>query len=264
SSYQKGNISLDRINDAVSRILTVKYEVGLFDDQEYPAQDIRSASSLAVARQAVRESLVLLKNDNVLPFEKGEDILVIGPGSNDIGVQSGGWTISWQGSSGDITEGTTILEAFQDVTEGTIYTSLDDLDKADAVVLVLAEKPAAEMMGDSDDLSLNGRTAYQENVDLLNALATTDVPVVVVMVSGKPLLITDYMDTIDAFVMAFLPGTEGLGITDVLYGDYNFTGKLPYTYPRLLSQVSETMLDPNYDPTSYLFPYGYGLTYEEA
>ncbi len=264
SAYQKGNIEIERINDAVSRILTVKYDIGLFDEQTYPAADLRSESSLAVARQAVRESLVLLKNDNVLPFEKSHDLLIIGPGSNDIGVQSGGWTITWQGGTGDITEGTTILEAFQAVTEGTIYTSLDDLDKVDAVIVVLAEKPAAEMMGDSDDLALNGRTAYQENVDLLNALATTDVPVLAIMVSGKPLLMTDYIDNIDAFVMAFLPGTEGLGITDVLYGDYNFKGKLPYTYPRLLSQVADTMLDPNYNPSSYLFPCGFGLTYEEA
>jgi beta-glucosidase len=264
SAYQKGNIEIERINDAVSRILTVKYDIGLFDEQTYPAADLRSESSLAVARQAVRESLVLLKNDNVLPFEKSQDLLIIGPGSNDIGVQSGGWTITWQGGTGDITEGTTILEAFQAVTEGTIYTSLDDLDKVDAVIVVLAEKPAAEMMGDSDDLALNGRTAYQENVDLLNALATTDVPVLAIMISGKPLLMTDYIDNIDAFVMAFLPGTEGLGITDVLYGDYNFKGKLPYTYPRLLSQVADTMLDPNYNPSSYLFPCGFGLTYEEA
>src|SRR5690606_35388579 len=98
----------------------------------------------------------------------------------------------------------------------------------------------------------------------LTALAQTDVPVVAILISGKPLLVTDYMDTIDAFVMAFLPGTEGLGITDVLFGDYNFTGKLPYTYPRLLEQATDTMLDPNYDPTSYLFPYGFGLNYPEV
>lgn len=261
SGYQKGQITIDRINDAVSRILTVKYEMGLFDEPDYPTSDLRSVSSLAVARQAVRESLVLLKNNNVLPFDKNEDILVIGPGSNNIGIQSGGWTISWQGSSGQITEGTTILEAFQEVTEGTIYTSLSDIDKVDAVVVVLAEKPAAEWFGDSDNLALDGKTAYEENVELLNQLATTDVPVIAILLSGKPLLMTDYLDNIDAFVMAFLPGTEGLGITDVLYGDYDFTGKLPYTYPKLLSQVTHTMLDEQYEPTSYLFPYGFGLSY---
>lgn len=264
SGYNKNLISIDRINDAVSRILTVKYEIGLFDEQDLPQADIRNTSSLDIARQAVRESLVLLKNDDILPFEKNQNLLVIGPGSNDIGVQSGGWTISWQGSSGNITAGKTILDAFNEVSTGTIYTSLDDLDKVDAVVLVLAEKPAAEWFGDSDNLSLNGKTAYQENVELLTALAQTDVPVVAILISGKPLLISDYMDTIDAFVMAFLPGTEGLGITDVLFGDYNFTGKLPYTYPRLLEQATDTMLDPNYDPTSYLFPYGFGLNYPEV
>lgn len=261
AGYEKNEIELSRINDAVSRILTVKYEIGLFDEPNLPNADLRNETSLSIARQAVRESLVLLKNDGVLPLSKGQDLLILGPGSNNIGIQSGGWTITWQGQEGNSTEGTTILEAFQAETEGTIYTSINDLNEADAVIVVLAEKPAAEWFGDSDDLLLNGRTGYQENIDLLEALSDVDIPVIAIMISGKPLLMTDYMEVVDGFIMAFLPGTEGLGITDVIYGDYNFKGRLPYTYPKILAQVTHTMLDPNYKPDDYLFPYGYGLTY---
>lgn len=256
-------ISMDRINDAVSRILTVKYEIGLFDpDLTYHDPDLRSQTSLAIARQAVRESLVLLKNEqSILPLSKSANLLVVGMGSNNLGIQSGGWTLTWQGSESIQTAGTTILEAFQQTTTGTIYTDINDIDQADAVVLVLSEKPAAEWFGDSNDLSLNGKTAYQENVEWIEQLADTNKPVIVIMLTGKPLLITDYIDQFDALIMAFLPGTEGLGITDVIYGDYNFTGTLPYTYPKYLSQASHTMLDPNYNEEDYLFHYGFGLNY---
>ena len=264
SGHNKGLISIDRINDAVSRILTVKYEIGLFDtDTQLPDEDLRSAESLAVARQAVRESLVLLKNqNNVLPLSKDQNLLIVGPGANNLGIQSGGWTLTWQGSENLQTAGTTILEAFQQESTGNIYTSLNDIDQADAVILVLAEKPAAEWFGDSDDLSLNGRTGYQLNIDLIQALSQTDKPVIVMLLSGKPLLVTDYIDQFDAYIMAYLPGTEGLGITDVLYGDYDFSGSLPYTYPMTLDQAAHTMLDDGYLESNYLFPYGFGLTYE--
>jgi beta-glucosidase len=228
----------------------------------YPDQDLRSESSLAIARQAVRESLVLLKNEqNILPLSKSANLLVVGMGSNNLGIQSGGWTLTWQGSESIQTAGTTILQAFQQSTTGMIYTDINDIDQADAVVLVLSEKPAAEWFGDSDDLSLNGKTAYQENVEWIEQLSEIDKPVIVIMLTGKPLLITDYINQFDALIMAFLPGTEGLGITDVMYGDYNFTGTLPYTYPKYLSQASHTMLDPNYREEDYLFHYGFGLNY---
>ncbi|TNF09173.1 MAG: glycoside hydrolase family 3 protein [Bacillota bacterium] len=264
NGYNNGDIDISRINDAVSRILTVKYEIGLFDENRVvPEADLRSAESLAVARQAVRESLVLLKNENnVLPLAKTDNLLILGPGSNNLGIQSGGWTLTWQGTESYNSAGTTILEAFQAETEGNIYTDINDIDQADAVIVVLAEKPAAEWFGDSGNLSLNGQTAYQANVDVLQAIASTDKPVIVMLVSGKPLLVTNYINNFDAFVMAFLPGTEGLGITDVLYGDYDFKGTLPYTYPRLLSQSAHTMLDTNYNESDYLFPYGYGLRYQ--
>ncbi|MCU0104690.1 glycoside hydrolase family 3 protein [Acholeplasma vituli] len=255
-------IQMSRINDAVSRILTVKYEMGLFVKKAQVKSDLRNEASLAIARQAVRESLVLLKNENqALPLKKDQDILVVGPGANNIGIQSGGWTISWQGGDNIQTAGTTIQQAFESVTTGTIYTSIEDINKVDAVVLVLAEKPHAEMMGDSVALSLSSDTGYASNLEWINQLANSPVPVITIMLSSKPLLITDYIDGFDAFVMAFLPGTEGLGITDVLYGDYDFKGILPYTYPRTVEQAMHTMLDPEYDPSEYLFGYGSGLKY---
>jgi beta-glucosidase len=254
---------MSRINDAVSRILKVKYEIGLFDDElTYPEADLRSDASLAIARQAVRESLVLLKNEQqILPLSKSANLLVVGMGSHNIGIQSGGWTMTWQGGESIVTQGTTILQAFQQATTGTIYTSMNDISKADAVILVLSEKPAAEWFGDSNDLSLNGDTAYQENLEWIEQLSEIDKPVIVIMLTGKPLLITDYINQFDALIMAFLPGTEALGITDVIYGDYNFKGTLPYTYPKYLSQASHTMLDPNYREEDYLFHYGFGLNY---
>ena len=262
SGVTNNTIPMTRINDAVSRILTVKYEMGLFEDKPQVKADLRNEASLAVARQAVRESLVLLKNQNdVLPLKKDQDILLVGPGANNIGIQSGGWTITWQGGDNIQTAGTTIQQAFESVTSGNIYTDISDLNKVDAVVLVLAEKPHAEMMGDSVALSLSSDTGYESNLEWINLLANSPVPVITIMVSSKPLLITDYIDDFDAFVMAFLPGTEGLGITDVLYGDYDFKGVLPYTYPRTVEQAMHTMLDPDYDPSDYLFPYGAGLKY---
>jgi beta-glucosidase len=259
---QTGDIPMSRVDDAVSRILTVKYEMGLFETKERLSADLRNAESLAVARQAVRESLVLLKNDqNVLPLSKDMNLLVVGQGSNNIGIQSGGWTMTWQGSDNLNIAGTSILKAFREATSGQIYTNMADVDKADAIVLVLSERPHAEMMGDSVGLSLIDDTGYPQNLTWINQVKNTGKPVIAIMLSSKPLLVTDYIDGFDAFVMAFLPGTEGAGITDVLYGDYNFVGKLPYTYPRNASQAADTMLKPNYDPEDYLFPYGYGLNY---
>lgn len=261
---QTGDISMERINDAVSRILTVKYEMGLFNESSPIPADLRNEHSLSIARQAVRESLVLLKNDNdVLPLSKDADLLIVGQGSNNIGIQSGGWTISWQGSDNLTIQGTSIVKAFRDATNGTIYTSMNDVDKADAIIIVVSEKPHAEMMGDSTDLSLISDTGYAQNLEWINRVKDANIPVITIMISSKPLLVTDYIDDFDAFVMAFLPGTEGGGISDVLYGDYDFKGKLPYTYPMNVSQAAHTMLDPNYDPEDYLFPYGYGLNYSK-
>ncbi len=258
-----GQIPMARINDAVRRIIKVKYEIGLFDEREVVEVDLRNETSLEVARQAVRESLVLLKNEgNILPLNKDMNILLVGTGRNNIGIQSGGWTISWQGSDTLSIPGTTIKEALELETSATIYTDPLDIDKVDVVIAVFAEKPHAEMMGDSMALSLVSDTAYASNQDTIDFIKSIDKPVIGLMIAGKPLIIEDLIDDLDGFVMLFLPGTEGLGIADVLYGDYNFRGKLPFTWPKTHNEAHHTMLSPNYDIHLYRFSYGFGLQYD--
>ena len=255
-------ISMERMDDAVSRILRVKYEIGLFEEKERIASDLRNEHALSIARQAVRESMVLLKNENqVLPLNKSQNVLLLGPGSDNIGIQSGGWTITWQGSDQLTIPGHTIKDALEEVMDGTVYTSIDDLDKADVVIVVLAEKPHAEMMGDSLALSLISDTAYTSNLTYLNQIKDIEKPVLAMLIASKPLLVNDYISDFDAFVMLFLPGTEGLGITDVLLGEHDFKGKLPYTWPKTLEQAHHTYMDNGYNPNDYQFPYGFGLTY---
>ena len=261
----QSKISMERIDDAVARILRVKYQMGLFDGLESTHNDLRSEEALEVARQAVRESLVLLKNDNdLLPFKSTQNILLLGEGRDNIGIQSGGWTIDWQGSDNLNIPGTTILQAFEEISEGVVYTDIDDIDKADVVVLVFSEKPSAEMLGDSKALSLVDDTAYTSNQLLIDIAKSTSKPVVGLLISGKPLIIEDIIDDLDAFVMLFLPGTEALGITDVLYGQYNFKGKLPYTWPKTVEQAYHTVLDDDYNPIDYRYPFGYGLHYSQS
>jgi beta-glucosidase len=263
SEAQSGGIPMSRIDDAVSRILTKKFELGLFErpftDRTYTAT-VGSAAHRALARQAVRESQVLLKNDGgILPLPKsGRRIFVAGKNANDIGNQSGGWTISWQGSSGNITPGTTILQAIRNtVAPGTVV----DFDAGgrgaaghDVAVAVLGEKPYAEGAGDRND----GMGLDRTDLNTLNTLKRAGVPIVVVLVSGRPLVVTSQLPDWRAFVAAWLPGTEGQGVADVLFGDYNPTGKLPHSWPRSATQIPINTGDASYDP---LFPYGAGLMY---
>lgn len=271
SAYNDGLISKERINDAVRRILMVKIDLGLFDNYKIDKasqDDFRKQEYLDVAREAVSKSLVLLKNDNnVLPLSKNENILLLGPGIDNIGYQCGGWTISWQGSTNsELTAGTTILEAFKEASNGNVYTSTNDKDKADVVVVVIGEKPYAEFEGDNNSLSLTSNTAMEGNLEALEQAYQTGLPVVVLMLAGRPLIVTDEINNWDAFVMAWLPGTEGLGISDVLFGDKPFTGKLPVTWPKDISQSNHSIImdkysDKVYNENDYLFPFGYGLTY---
>lgn len=271
SAYNDGLISKERINDAVRRILMVKIGLGLFDNYKIDKasqDDFRKQEYLDVAREAVSKSLVLLKNDNnVLPLSKNENILLLGPGIDNIGYQCGGWTISWQGSTNSkLTAGTTILEAFKEASNGNVYTSTNDKDKADVVVVVIGEKPYAEFEGDNNSLSLTSNTAMEGNLEALEQAYQTGLPVVVLMLAGRPLILTDEINNWDAFVMAWLPGTEGLGISDVLFGDKPFTGKLPVTWPKDISQSDHSIImdkysDKVYNENDYLFPFGYGLTY---
>ncbi len=262
---EEGAIPIERIDDAVRRILRVKFAAGLFDDDFSPTADrsleasFGSAEHRAVARQAVRESLVLLKNEGgVLPLAKDAGrIHVTGPGADDVGMQSGGWTIDWQGGMGAITPGTTILEAIRKaVSDGTEVTHSADrtgAEGADVVVVVVGERPYAEMNGDDLELEL----LPEDRAVVANA-AAAGVPVVTLLISGRPLIVPEALEASDAFAAVWLPGTEGDGIADVLFGDHAPTGKLSFSWPRSADQHPINVGDEDYDP---LFPFGYGLSW---
>jgi beta-glucosidase len=253
---------MGRIDDAVRRILTKKIEWGLL---EGPYADrsllssVGSAEHREIARRAVRQSLVLLKNaGGTLPLSKDlARIHVSGILADDLGSQCGGWTISWQGSRGPITTGTTILEAITDTASATttITGSLDGTgaEGADAAVVVIGETPYAEYMGDRTDLTLDATQTA-----MVSRVAQTGVPTIVILISGRPMILGATLDDSDAFLAAWLPGTEGQGIADVLFGDYAPTGQLPHSWPRDMDQIPINWGDADYDP---LFAYGFGLTY---
>jgi beta-glucosidase len=257
-------VSMSRIDDAVKRILTVKFELNLF---EQPFADdslisgIGSKKHREIAREAVRQSLVLLKNENnTLPLSKKlKNICVAGKSADDIGNQCGGWTISWQGESGKTLDGgTTILQAIKNTvsskTQVTFSKDGSGVSGADVCIVVVGETPYAEGRGDREDLSLSA-----EDQEIIEKAKTANVPVVVVLISGRPLLIDKALKNSNAFIAAWLPGTEGQGVADVLFGDYKPTGKLPHSWPRNMQQIPINVGDKNYDP---LFPYGFGLTYK--
>jgi beta-glucosidase len=263
---EEGVVPEARIDDAVRRILRVKATMGMLDGDGSHLADrslkasFGSAEHRAVAREAVRKSLVVLKNAGaVLPLATDAGrIHVAGAAADDIGIQSGGWTIDWQGQVGDVTEGgTTILEAIRaavsPATEVTYAADGAGVEGADACVVVIGEEPYAEGMGDRADLSLDA-----EQVALVRRMKDTGVPVVVVLLSGRPLILGQALAAVDAFVAAWLPGTEGTGVADVLFGDYAPTGTLSFTWPRSMDQMPINVGDAEYDP---LFPVGYGLTY---
>jgi len=261
-SVKEGLIKEERLNDAVYRILKVKHQMGLFDkpfaSKKY-VKDFGSKKHRKIAREAVRKSMVLLKNDNnILPLSKNLDkIHVAGIGANDIGMQCGGWTIEWQGKMGDITSGTTILEGIKSTvsknTEVTFSETGNNASNADIGIVVIGEKPYAEGMGDDGELKLS-----KEDTAVLNNMKSANIPLVVIMLSGRPLMITEELKDWDAFIAAWLPGTEGSGVADVIFGDYNPTGKLSFSWPRDISQIPANYKDKNYDP---LFEFSYGLKY---
>ncbi len=258
-----GKVPQARIDDAVRRCLRIKYELGLF---ERPLTDpaltklIGCAEHRAVARECVRASLVLLKNEKrALPLAAaGKRIHVAGRGADDLGIQCGGWTIEWQGKTGPVMRGgTTMLQALRARAGqgGQVTYAADGTGAAGAaaIIAVIGEEPYAEMKGDRADLSLTAA-----DLALLRTCRQAGVPVVAVLLSGRPLIITEALPLCDAFVAAWLPGTEGQGVVDVLMGDCAPTGKLPCTWPRTMQQVPINQGDAAYDP---LFPYGFGLGY---
>ena len=260
----EGRVSKARIDDAVRRILKVKFEMGVF---EQPFADpkltaaIGSPAHRKVARQCVRESLVLLKNEkHALPLSpKIKHLLVVGQSADDLGVQCGGWTITWQGKPGQVIRGgTTVLNGIkQAVSKNTqVMFSADgrNLPKADAVIVVIGEQPYAETKGDRSDLSVSATDAA-----LVKAARASGAPVVTVLLSGRPLVIGLTLEDSDALVAAWLPGSEGQGIADVLLGKYHPTGKLSRTWPRSNEQLGMTHASEG--ASSPQFALGYGLSY---
>lgn len=267
-AVNNGEVSQERIDDAVRRILTAKFELGLFDNpitEPTLLADVGSEEHRAVARQAVRESLVLLKNENeALPIASDTGrILVAGQHADDVGLQSGGWTIEWQGTSGSIGSGTSILSALEatvsDSTE-VIYDRFGQFDGleggAEIGIVVMGERPYAEGVGDRNDLSIN--------TTMIERMAERVDKVVVILITGRPLVITEALPLANAWVVAWLPGSEGTGVTDVLFGEYDFTGTLAFSWQRSMAQLP---FDFDNMPTegcdAPLFPFGYGLTYDD-
>ncbi|PHT79980.1 hypothetical protein T459_18032 [Capsicum annuum] len=262
-------IPMSRIDDAVKRILRVKFTMGLFEN---PLADLSFVNQLGseehreLAREAVRKSLVLLKNGKItnqplLPLPKtAPNILVAGSHADNLGYQCGGWTIKWQGVTGnDLTVGTTILSAIKktvDPSTQVVYQQNPDADfvksnEFDYGIVVVGEVPYAEMFGDSTNLTIT-----EPGPSTINNVCGA-VKCVVVVVSGRPVVLEPYVDKIDALVAAWLPGSEGQGVADVLFGDYGFTGKLARTWFKSVDQLPMNVGDRHYDP---LFPFGFGLT----
>ena len=257
---EAGRVGERRIDDAVSRILRQKFRLGLFE-KPYADTDgaaaIGSAGHRAVARQAAAESQVLLKNSaGLLPLRKSQKVYVAGSNADDIGNQTGGWTATWQGSSGDIVPGTTILEGMRKAGGDVTYSedASASTDGYDVGVVVVGETPYAEGVGDvGNGHDLEFSAADRATVDKVCAAMRC----AVLIVSGRPQLIGDRLGDIDALVASWLPGTEGDGVADVLYGKRAFTGQLPLTWPKSESQLPINVGDPAYDPQ---YPYGWGLT----
>ena len=273
---ERGELSLERIDEAVAAILRVKFELGLFERPYGDAglqASVGSPEHRALAREAAASTVVLLKNDDsALPLraEADQTVLVAGFGSDSVGMQSGGWTIEWQGSTASLTPGTTILDALR-AGFGLRTTVLHDLTarftdadgaplRGDVGIAVIGERPYAEWFGDSATLSLGAADVavierLREQVDVL----------VIVLLSGRPLVMDVQLNLADAVVAAWLPGSEGDGVTDVLFGEREVTGTLPYTWPRHIDQLPFDFDDlPGEGCDAPLFPRGYGLRYGEG
>jgi beta-glucosidase len=257
---ESGRVPPARIDDAVRRILTQKKRFGIwerpFTDRALTAE-IGSPAHRAVARDAVAKSLVVLKNDGgVLPLTKSGRVHLAGFRADDMGVQCGGWSTGWRGHRGAITPGTTIRQGLTEaVGAGRLDFSKDGAgaERADVVVVVVGEDPYAEGGGDRADLALN-----KEDRALIETVNRTGKPMVVVLISGRPLILGDIVDSAKAIVAAWLPGTEGAGVADLLTGAVKPTGKLSCTWPRSMADVPINVGDAKYDP---LFPYDHGLSW---
>ena len=289
-----GKISMSRIDEAVTRILTVKMRMGMFEQTKPSLRPFANKVELLgsqqhrdVARQAVRESLVLLKNENnILPLDRKLNVLVTGPSADSLQNQTGGWSIDWQGngnSNKDFPNGSTIFDGIKSVVESSggsaTYNRMGLIKKGadlpDVAIFVFGEKPYAEMFGDRDESGMrqgkqDGETMmYQEKLkrDLkaIQRLKKKGIRVIGIFVSGRPMVVNDELTQLDAFVAAWLPGTEGNGIAEVIFKNnegrvnYDFKGKLSFSWPKNPLDAELNIGDEIYDP---LYPFGFGLTYE--
>lgn len=254
-----GEVPISRIDDAVSRILRIKFDLGLFE-RPYTNRALTDSIGIQrhrdVARQAVRESLVLLKKENgILPLDPSSGkLLVTGSHADNLGYQCGGWSISWQGSSGAITEGTTILEGLQQRSNGLqIIHDPQDAGRqdADVALVVIGEKPYAEGSGDDSDLHLD-----ETDVGMIRSIKARGIPTIVLLLSGRPMIVDNLLHSADILIAGWLPGTEGEGISDILFGDFEPSGRLPHSWPRSMTQVPINWGDADYSP---LYPYNHGI-----
>ena len=290
----QGTVPMERIDDAVRRILTVKFAFGLFEKPRPAARNWSNSTSFGstehrqVAREAVRKSLVMLKNeDGLLPLSKDRRILVAGKNAHNRGHQCGGFTVAWQGTSGNefVVGGTSIWEGIEQVAPAATLSADGSGSEADpqlheVAVVVIGETPYAEGMGDirsGDDVivqagsQINGllkvlepygntlllADLHPEDLQTINTITSKGVPVIAVLISGRPLVTNQELEASSAFVAAWLPGSEGQGVADVLFGDENFSGKLSFSWPEKPDRTPNAG-DADYDP---LFPLGFGLTY---
>ncbi|QIG80210.1 glycoside hydrolase family 3 protein [Stakelama tenebrarum] len=271
AAAKDGTIPMERIDDAVRRILRVKFKMGLFDTArpfESRTAVIGSAEHRAIAREAVRKSLVLLKNDGVLPIKASANILVAGEAADDIGRQSGGWTLSWQGdgnTNADFPGATSIYAGIAQAAQaggGTATLSTDGSfsQKPDVAIVVFGELPYAEMRGDVRTLEF--QPGDKQALALLKRLREQGIPTVSVFLSGRPMWVNPEMNASNAFVAAWFPGSEGAGIADLLIGgDHDFSGTLSFSWPKTAGQFVLNQGQDDYDP---LFAFGYGLTYAKG
>jgi beta-glucosidase len=293
-AVESGDVPMARIDEAVRRLLTVKAELGLFDGDPMqpgaPLDVVGSAEHRALARQAVRQSLVLLENDrNAIPLIEDTPLLYVGgEAADDIGIQIGGWATQWQGQAGDITDGTTILEGIREMSKpgsNVVYDAAGRFDGftnaqggqllADAAIAVVAERPYAEGVGDSADLALP-----PADLAMVQRMRDSSRRLVVIVLAGRPVDISALLPLADALLVAWLPGSEGAGVADALFGHAPFNGKLPYTWPRSVAQLPRdasaqtpqhdtggdvSAQTPQHDTgegAAPLFPAGFGLTTE--
>ena len=281
AQVNSGVISMTRLDEAVSRILRVKIRAGLLSNpapsqRNHAGNDALLASDdiKTVARQAVRESLVMLKNkNNILPLARTSNVLVAGSAANDIGQQSGGWSITWQGdtdSNQDYPNATSIYDGIASVVNasgGSVTMSENGTftgDSPDVAIVVFGETPYAEGAGDRNDLHY--QAGNKSDLALLRSLQAQNIPVISIFISGRPMWVNAELNASDAFIAAWLPGTEGDGIAEVIFNNasgtinYDFTGKLSFSWPNSANQTPLNVGSPNYAP---LFEFGYGLTYQD-